>query len=293
MRFLAADGAVKRDFGRFPEPAQRVVLDHFLARGEHELERRRIDDIDPHSPVKRLFDFAQGGKSGSDRHAVEIDPGGMDCLHGTVMEDADTTAFPFLDLVGAGQKVLVRKLRALEMNGEREILGREAQRGTIRLHHGLGGRAAETGTGWYVTDYQTKPLLACWINGSVTFAMTVDRVADAYEPVPCLGQRPSVPSRRVCLLHFGALKRWPAVARLPHPLPAAAERSLALAAEVTLTRDGMWLPGPAGEGSWMLVSGLSSRLQLFKPDEVAAYVGILEGRGARPKGAGRVGNPDR
>ena len=44
------------------------------------------------------------------------------------MEDADTTAFPFLDLVGAGQKVLARKLRALEMNGEREILGREAQR---------------------------------------------------------------------------------------------------------------------------------------------------------------------
>ena len=27
--------------------------------------------------------------------------------------------------------------------------------------------------------------------------------------------------------------------------------------------------------------GISSRLQLFKPDEVAAYVGILEGRLAR------------
>src|SRR3546814_7679828 len=44
MRFLVGDGSVKRDLGRFPEPGQRVVLDHFLARGEHELERRRSEE---------------------------------------------------------------------------------------------------------------------------------------------------------------------------------------------------------------------------------------------------------
>src|SRR3546814_13955084 len=73
MRFLVGDGSVKRDLGRFPEPGQRVVLDHFLARGEHELERSRVDDIDPNPPVLGTFDFAQRQNPPHPRHAGNIE----------------------------------------------------------------------------------------------------------------------------------------------------------------------------------------------------------------------------
>src|SRR3546814_21120980 len=80
MRFLVGDGSVTRDLGRFPEPGQRVVLANFLARGEHELDRRLVADMDPPPTGMAPFHFAPRPKPRSPDHPDNIDTAGGDCV---------------------------------------------------------------------------------------------------------------------------------------------------------------------------------------------------------------------
>eukprot|EP00908_Phaeocystis_cordata_P026612 Transcript_9105.p1 GENE.Transcript_9105~~Transcript_9105.p1 ORF type:complete len:254 (+),score=18.60 Transcript_9105:594-1355(+) len=172
-----------------------------------------------------------------------------------------------------------------------DVVGREAANRSRSVHYGMRSPAPWYSTSWFGTDYTTiQPLVACWMNGSIVYAH-----AEMAEQAPCLGRNVPMVSRstsRVCLLHFGGLKRYPAVAHLPDPMPDDAARRLAQSKVVGLTKDGMWLPIAPSEvqvrsstpgmplrgRTWTLVSGLSNRLQDLSSEEVAAYLTSLTGR---------------
>ena len=169
------------------------------------------------------------------------------------------------------------------------VIGREERSGTIRVYHGSQRTPPPwPGTRWFGSDHELDdPLLACWNNGTVSYALSSSGgVSSSYLHAPCLGgpqraaavaQRRSDAAARVCMLHFTALKKSTALGRqMPGRLPIAVERELELASEMALTRDGMWYPGQL-PGWWTLVGGPHGRPQRFAPQEVGAYLQALAG----------------
>src|SRR3546814_5101273 len=82
--------------------------DLFLARGEHELQRWGVDDINPGGPRIRSIDFFDRRQSTGDLDAVKID---ARLIHEVIAapKDADPATIPFLDAMGSLEAIFARQ----------------------------------------------------------------------------------------------------------------------------------------------------------------------------------------
>ncbi len=117
--------AVDRSPRGLAQPHQRIILDHFLARGQNKLQLRRIEDIDKYAPVSLLL----GDDRQSARHGdpMEVDRGRVD-VRAIVVEHADPDAVLLEDRLCAVQPVTSLELLAVKRDRDRAMTGGAARR---------------------------------------------------------------------------------------------------------------------------------------------------------------------
>ncbi len=106
-----------------PQIGECGILDHLLARGQNELERGRVDDVDPDRPFPPCVDFPDGGHAAGNLDAMKIDARIARDVIG-IAEDSDPAAMPLFDPAGALEEILARQDCALKFDGQREMLRR-------------------------------------------------------------------------------------------------------------------------------------------------------------------------
>ena len=104
---------------------QRIVVDHFLARREDQLQRRCIDDVDAGTPCvpAQFFHFNRLARH---RDAMKVDARRILGFRAIFRENADPTPLPFLDVASAIEEILSLHLDALEPYRKR-IMARRVQ----------------------------------------------------------------------------------------------------------------------------------------------------------------------
>src|SRR3546814_18556761 len=107
MAALGSNRSIDGGLNGGPQRAQCGIVDHFLARGEHELQRWGVDDINPGGPRIRSIDFFDRRQSTGDLAAVKLD---ARLIHEVLdaPKEADPATNPFLAPLDPPQDTLPR-----------------------------------------------------------------------------------------------------------------------------------------------------------------------------------------
>src|SRR3546814_10019702 len=124
MAALGSNRSIDGGLNGGPQRAQCGIVDHFLARGEHELQRWGVDDINPGGPRIRSIDFFDRRQSTGDLDAVKIDAWFSRKII-TPAKDANPAAVPVLDPMGSLEGILARQRFAVKMDRQREMRSEE------------------------------------------------------------------------------------------------------------------------------------------------------------------------
>src|SRR3546814_5531138 len=120
MAALGSNRSIDGGLNGGPQRAQCGIVDHFLARGEHELQRWGVDDINPGGPRIRSIDFFDRRQSTGDLDAVKID---ARLIHEVIAarKDAEPATIPFRDAMGSLEEIFARQKFAVKMDRKREM----------------------------------------------------------------------------------------------------------------------------------------------------------------------------
>src|SRR3546814_18181389 len=113
MAALGSNRSIDGGLNGGPQRAQCGIVDHFLARGEHELQRWGVDDINPGGPRIRSIDFFDRRQSTGDIDAVKIDER---LIHEGIAasKPVDPATIPILDAMRSLEELFARHNSAVK-----------------------------------------------------------------------------------------------------------------------------------------------------------------------------------